>query len=89
MPALVVVIAILGISSSISLDRDYVHTKITKTLPLLSSETADSLVRIKANGFEFRARIEGTKGASTVVLLHRFPVTSAMWNPIIPSYLET
>ena len=67
-----------------SLDRDFKHTKNTATLPLFSSEISTGMVRINANGFEFRARIAGNvQGVETVILLHGFPVTSAMWEPII------
>lgn len=92
----VVVLTIVGIGSSLSLDRDYNHTNETAALPLFSGEFASSsvassspssapaLVRIQANGFEFRARIAGSGGdAPTVILLHGFPVTSAMWEPMI------
>lgn len=85
----IAVIAIAGIGSSLSLDRDYTHTKDTAALPLLSSELSSSsvapaLVRISANGYEFRARVAGSNGdAPTVILLHGFPVTSAMWDPMI------
>ena len=78
------IIAIVGIGSSMSLDRDFKHTKNTATLPLFSSEISTGMVRINANGFEFRARIAGNvQGVETVILLHGFPVTSAMWEPII------
>jgi len=91
---LIAIIAIAGIGSSLSLDRDYTHTNNTAALPLLSSElssssSAPALVRISANGFEFRARVAGTRvagssgDAPTVILLHGFPVTSAMWEPMI------
>ena len=86
---LIVVIAIAGIGSSLSLDRDYTHTNNTAALPLLSNElsslsSAPVLVRISANGYEFRARVAGRSGdAATVILLHGFPVTSAMWEPMI------
>ncbi len=86
---LIVVIAIAGIGSSLSLDRDYTHTNNTAALPLLSNElssssSAPALVRIRANGFEFRARVAGSSDdGPTVILLHGFPVTSAMWEPMI------
>jgi pimeloyl-ACP methyl ester carboxylesterase len=86
---LLTIIAIVGISSSLSLDRNYLHTKGTEALPLWSSESTDGLVRISANGFEFRTRIAGdTPDAPTVILLHGFPVTSAMWEPIIPPLVD-
>ena len=86
---LVGVIAIAGIGSSLSLARDYTHTRNTQALPLFSSELATGIstgiVRIAANGYEFRARIAGNdQDGPTVILLHGFPVTSAMWEPIIP-----
>ena len=81
---LLAVIAIVGIGSSLSLDRDYTHTKNTAALPLFSTDVAAGMVRINANGYQFRARIAGnTQDAPTVILLHGFPVTSAMWEPII------
>jgi pimeloyl-ACP methyl ester carboxylesterase len=72
-----------------SLDLDYKHTSATAELPLFSATSTNGLVRIPANGFEFRARIAGfgpgKKNARkpVVVLLHGFPVTSAMWRPLI------
>lgn len=72
------------ISSSLSLDRDYTHTNNTDSLSLLSSDTSSGIVRIDANGFEFRARVAGIdQDGPTVILLHGFPVTSAMWEPLI------
>ena len=90
---LVSVIAIASIGSSLSLDRDYTHTRLTDALPLLSAElgrgNASSIVRIEANGYEFRTRVAGNiRGRPTVILLHGFPVTSAMWEPIIPSLAD-
>lgn len=81
------IVIVFGIGSSMSLDRDYTHTKKTSALPLLSADSATGIVRIKANGYEFRARVAGlthsVEDAATVILLHGFPVTSAMWEPII------
>ena len=70
---LIALIAIVGISSSMSLDRNYLHTKSVDALPMLSDETTAGIVRIEANGFEFRSRIAGNvPGAPTVILLHGF-----------------
>ena len=42
------------------------------------------VVRVPANGFEFRARVAGLDNTGPgVVLLHGFPETSAMWQPLI------
>ncbi len=72
------------LSSALSLDRDRLHTARTAELPAWPATSDAGLTRISANGFEFRARITGNEpGAPTVILLHGFPVTSAMWLPII------
>ena len=78
------IITVVGVGSAMSLDRDYTHTTKTEALPFLSDEVPNGIVRIKANGYEFRARVAGlNRDAATVILLHGFPVTSAMWLPII------
>lgn len=82
---------IAAISSSLSLDREFTHSRTTEALALYSSnlvfDSSTQLVRIEANGFEFRARIANDRGPAsnqeTIILLHGFPVTSAMWEPII------
>lgn len=85
---MVVITAVLGIGASVSLDREYTHTKQVAALPLLSNNSTTGLVRIQANGYEFRARIAGlertAQQAPTIVLLHGFPVTSAMWETLMP-----
>ncbi|MCR9095230.1 MAG: alpha/beta fold hydrolase [bacterium] len=75
----------------ITLDRDRTHTKETAALPFLEEEgrTASrvdggSLVRIPARGMEFRARVAGLDGdGPALVLLHGFPETSIMWQPLL------
>ena len=86
------ILLVAGIGSSLSLDRNFSHTLSSEELPLYSEITTNStieLVRIPANGFEFRARVADNGGSledkETVILLHGFPVTSAMWEPIIGS----
>jgi pimeloyl-ACP methyl ester carboxylesterase len=82
---LVIAIAVLiVISSAVSLDRDFAYTKETSTLPLAGVGTS-SLVRIPVGEYEFRARVAGLEqiDAETVILLHGFPVTSAMWIPLM------
>ncbi len=73
-----------------SLDYDYRHTQATEDLPEFSRQSS-GLVRVSANGYEFRARVAGFDGSTdkpAVVLLHGFPVTSAMWNALIPPLTE-
>jgi pimeloyl-ACP methyl ester carboxylesterase len=78
-------VLLFTIGSQVSLDRDYQHTESTKTLPEFSPRS-NGLVRISANGHEFRARVAGFDGSTekpAVILLHGFPVTSAMWNALM------
>ncbi len=76
---------VLQIGSSRSLDQNKTYSKTVSTLPVFSAQSSSQLVRIKANGFEYRARIAGFGGDDkpAVVLLHGFPVSSAMWVPLI------
>jgi len=85
------VLLILDIGARVSRDYDYQHTQDTQALPAFSPGTSASLVRITANGQEFRARIAGFDSNAqkpAVILLHGFPVTSAMWNKLIPPLAE-
>ena len=44
----------------------------------------DGLARVSANGYEFRARVAGRNNSGpALLLLHGFPVTSAMYTPLI------
>jgi len=60
------------------------HAEATKNLPLFDG-TQDGLVRIRANTMEFRARTAGfdNAGGEGVILLHGFPKTSIMWEPLL------
>lgn len=87
---IVVLVIIIGVpalfwlSARWSVDRDTRHTVATRSLPLLSASATDGLVRIPARGFEFRARVAGLgNGGPGVILLHGFPETSIMWEPLI------
>jgi pimeloyl-ACP methyl ester carboxylesterase len=84
---ILLVVLISGIGSYLSLDADFSHSKKTANLPLFSQAstfTDEEVLRIEANGFEFRARVAGNESdRPTVILLHGFPVTSAMWKPLI------
>jgi pimeloyl-ACP methyl ester carboxylesterase len=61
------------------------HAAQTETLPLFTPES-DGLVRIRASGMVFRARVEGfaaNPDGEGVILLHGFPETSIMWAPLM------
>ncbi|MFT6432314.1 MAG: pimeloyl-ACP methyl ester carboxylesterase [Candidatus Azotimanducaceae bacterium] len=86
-------VAVLFIGSWISLDRDYSYTQDVELLPDYADFTGSSgIVRIEANGYEFRARVAGfdrdASNAETIILLHGFPVTSAMWELLIEPLAE-
>ena len=71
------------VSWQLALDRDFEHTRAAAELPLHPAERR-GLIRVRARGMEFRARIEGLDRAGPViVLLHGFPETSIMWKPLI------
>ena len=72
------------LSAHISLDRELRHTAATRALPMLSPDTDQGLVRIAANDFTFRARLAGLGGHGPgLVLLHGWPETSVMWEPLL------
>jgi len=73
------------ISSRLSMDSNFTHTAATAELPLIGSYAGDGIVRIPVGAFEFRARVAGldNEAGETVILLHGFPVTSAMWEPLM------
>jgi pimeloyl-ACP methyl ester carboxylesterase len=85
-----VVLAAVGVpllavaSAYLSLDRELHHTRATAALSLVASDSPDGLVRIPARGFEYRARVANLSGSgSPLLLLHGFPETSGMWEPLI------
>ena len=87
--ALVVVVVILGavavlwIGAAASLDWDRQHQAAVNALPEWPTERS-GVVRIAANNMEFRARVAGFGGTrGNLLLLHGFPETSAMWQPLI------
>jgi pimeloyl-ACP methyl ester carboxylesterase len=76
--------AVLVAGSQLSLDRSRAHSARTAALPLLSRATLEGLVRIPANGMEFRARVAGLgSDGSGLILLHGHPQSSMLWQPLI------
>ncbi len=68
----------------VMLDWDREHSARTEALPLVSESEDNGLVRIKAGGQVFRARVAGLGNTGPgLILLHGFPETSAMWTPLI------
>ncbi len=86
---LVVLIAAIG--SYFSLDRSFSHTTDSADLPQFASSLSTGLVQLDANGYTFRARIAGfdNEAGELVILLHGFPVTSAMWKPLLPALADS
>ena len=85
-----VLIVIVGLwtSAYLSLDRSFTHSKETSVLPVFDQNTKDGLARLVTQRGEFRARIAGfdnQEDRPLVILLHGFPVTSAMWIDVIPA----
>ncbi|MEM1120553.1 MAG: alpha/beta hydrolase [Bacteroidota bacterium] len=60
------------------------HTQRVAALPYFSDSTTEGAFRLKANDLEFRVRVAGmqNKGAG-VILLHGFPESSLMWQPLL------
>ena len=84
-------VAILWGGAQISLDRSYAHTKAAAQLRDFADNDADGVVRIATSRGDFRARIAGFQDSGErplVVLLHGFPVTSAMWIDLIAPLSE-
>ena len=85
------VFLLLPVAAAYAVDRLFLaptcpacHTDMTKNLPLFDP-SREGLVRIRANGMEFRARVAGfsNREGEGVILLHGFPETSIMWEPLL------
>jgi pimeloyl-ACP methyl ester carboxylesterase len=75
---------LLWLSARLSLDTGTHHTLAARSLPLITSTTTQGLVRIATDDLEFRARVAGLgNDGPGVILLHGFPETSIMWEPLI------
>lgn len=88
---LIAAIALLPFTAAYAIDRLVLapscpdcHAEMTRALPLFDG-TEDGLVQIRANDMTFRARVAGTgnRDGEGVILLHGFPETSMMWEPLL------
>jgi pimeloyl-ACP methyl ester carboxylesterase len=67
-----------------SLDWAKKHSAEVANSPLFSKDFNTGKCRIKANGFEFFARVSGMKNTGkNVILLHGFPESSIEWEALI------
>ena len=86
-PALVVLLpVVVWLGSQFGLDHSRAHARTTAALPLYDGGVLSkpTLVRLAARGMEFRARVAGLGGEGpAIILLHGFPETSIMWEPLI------
>ncbi len=86
---------VIWIGSAMALDRSGAYATEVAALPLFdrTAPVADGLVQIGAGGMTFRARVagfdappvvdDGEAPPKNVILLHGFPETSIMWEPLI------
>ena len=83
---LILLLLIFVVGSKMSMDSNFSHTNATKDLPKFSPTIGYSIVNISIGDMTFRARIAGFDedfSKKVVILLHGFPVTSAMWVDLI------
>ena len=86
--ALIIVLSliVLWIGASLSLDRDRLHSASVDALPIFDGGT-DGLVVMQVGESRFRARVGGfaepVGNRGNLVLLHGFPETSIMYEPLV------
>jgi len=83
---LILLLLVFVTSSKMSMDSNFSHTNESKDLQKFSCSVGDGIVNISAGEMTFRARIAGfdtNNSKEVVILLHGFPVTSAMWLDLI------
>ena len=83
---LMLLLVIFVTGSKMSMDSNFSHTNATKDLPKFSPTIGKGIVNISIGDMTFRTRVAGFNGdpsKKVVILLHGFPVTSAMWIDLI------
>ncbi|NND66355.1 MAG: alpha/beta hydrolase [Halioglobus sp.] len=88
---LVSLVAVLYLELSMrrALDTQRAYSAAVAELPFFDG--SDGISQLRVDGATFRVRIAGfdaNPGAPVVVLLHGFPVNSAMWLPILQSLAD-
>lgn len=74
------------VGSWVFMDDDAPWSKQTQELPFFAVGSTDSLVQIPTGQWAFRARVAGFENKNprgNLILLHGFPETSVMWEPLI------
>jgi len=67
-----------------AIDWSKKHSKRIAGLPLFDATVAKGEYRLKANGLEFYIRVAGMQNEGPgVILLHGFPESSLMWQPLL------
>ena len=93
---LIAALALLPFTAAYAIDRLVLapacpdcHAAMTDALPLFDG-AKNGLVRIQANNLTFRARVAGAENRTGdgVILLHGFPETSIMWQPLLKALNE-
>jgi len=73
---------VFAVGALASLDWARQHSAETAALPEFSPG-AQGLVRVRVGDHEFRARVAGPEAGPALLLLHGFPETSGMWEPLL------
>lgn len=87
-------VLLMHFSARSALDTDLNYSKAVQQLPMLADSNGASLARMEVNDRVYRVRIGGFEDRAdaapkpTVILLHGWPVTSAMWEPLIAPLVE-
>lgn len=67
-----------------AIDWSNKHSKRVAALPLYTNSVVDGEYRLKANDLEFLIRVAGIQNEGpAVILLHGFPESSLMWQPLL------
>ena len=87
--AVLLVVLYLELSMRRALDFERAYSAEVAALPLFAG--SDGTVQLRVDQLTFRVRIAGfdaNPGGPLVLLLHGFPVTSAMWLAIMESLVD-
>lgn len=69
-----------------AIDLSKTHRKRVDALPVFSNTVQQGEFRLAANGYEFLVRVAGMQNdGEAMILLHGFPESSIMWQPLLDS----